>query len=105
MKERRNNMSAESAGGIAAAKWLWSVVFAPLIIWLFKKVDTLEEKSYSKQETDNQIKLHVDPVKEESRQTRREIDKLSTSINILSNVLTEFRVEVAKMSKDGHKDE
>lgn len=101
-------MSAEGVGGVAAAKWLWSAVFAPVLFWLFKKIDNLEEKSYSKDETDKQIKLHVDPIKEEQKEQEKrlesKIDQLSASINVLSNVLTEFRVEVAKMSK-GIRDE
>lgn len=98
-------MSAEATGGFAALKWLWAAVFIPVLKVIWNKLSDLEKKSYSKEETNNQIKLHVDPVKEEGRQTRKEIDKLSTSINVLSSVLTEFRVEVAKMSSKGDKNE
>lgn len=86
-------MSVETAGGIATLKWLWSAVFVPFVWWLFNKVDKLEEKSYSKAETDQQIDLKINPL-------QRSVDDNTSATKELSALVTDLRVLIARVTAE-----
>lgn len=83
-------MSAETVGGVAAIKWLWSAIFAPFLWWLANKVDKLEEKSYSKSETDKQIDLKLGPM-------QKTLDDNTAIQRELSAAITDLRIINAKL--------
>jgi len=94
--------------GILMIKWLWAAVFAPLLWKLWNKIEQVDKNAITRQEVREQIDLKVEPlVQEQGNQERRltkQIDKLATSVNTLTSVVTEFRVEVASFTRQRERD-
>ena len=92
-------MPAETTAGAALVKWAWAIL-APFIIWLFKKVDSLEEKSYTKNEADKQIDLKLEPVKEEMKSVNKVLQENTSVLKELSSTMTDLRIDLAVIHKD-----
>jgi len=76
--------------GIAtvAMKW-WGVIFAPIFVWVWAKLNN----TYTKEETDKQIALHLGPIK-------KSLDQNTTALEKFTDRLTDLRIMEARHHPD-----
>ena len=88
-------MSPEPVSLTAIIKYIWLGTIVPAFVFLFKRLDSLRDSVYTKEETDKVISNQLSPILTELKRNSEDRKENTKALKELSDVVVDLRIHLA----------